>query len=185
MERFYIVTNEEILDTVKKYCLNKRANTKFINEFFDKYGIDGNTYYLGGSGFINTPFEEHNKKDITLCVENTENNVSKFSSDFKKNLRFSNLFEFKKSSKLLKTFQDDCISKRVIVNLEDVNFGLYFKELHWGGYTRIYFELDGVSYLSMRTTNGKDIIPEVDGLKEIKGSEFYIAYEKRKEQDEM
>lgn len=185
MERFYIVTNKEILDAVAKYHLNKKANTRFINEFFDKHGIDGNTYYLGGNGRVGVPFEEYNKKDITLYIENTENNISKFGHDFKKNSRYPNLSELKKTSKLLKAFQDECVSNKVIVNLEDVNFGEYFKGLHWGGYIRTYFEVDDVAYLSIQSTNGKDIIPEVDELQEIKGSEFYIAYEKRKEQDRM
>lgn len=112
MEKFYIVKNKDFLDTVEKYKKDSYERNEFFIDFCDRHGIDGNQYYFGGNGSINKSFDERGKKSITLHIEDTENNLSKFGSDFKQGKRFDNLSEFKKSSKLLKEFQDECIKKR-------------------------------------------------------------------------
>ena len=114
MEKFYIVRNQKVLQDIDQYKKNRAKRINFINDFFQRYNIDGERYYLGGSGFVNVAFDEDRKKDIALCIENTENNLSRFGADFKKTRQFTGLKEFKENSAILNDFQQECIKKRLL-----------------------------------------------------------------------
>ncbi len=95
----------------------------------------------------------------------------------------SRLRAFRKNSAILKEFQDLCIQKKLVINLDFPMERDYFKELLLGGYSVARFEYDGKYYLKIETDK-KSITPISDGFDEIKGSEFYAAKEVYLEQEE-
>lgn len=167
---------------------NTKKDSHDRNEFFKKFsdenGIDGNLYYFDGNGSVNQPFDEYRKSSISLSVSDTENNLEKFGKDFKKSKRFDDLSDFKKISKLLKKFQDECIANKVVINLYDIRFVDYFKELHLGGCSTSRFVYEGKYYLKISTSRYDTITPECDGFVEIKGSEFHTKLEELESQEE-
>ena len=177
MEKFYIVTNEEFLDRVKKVKIAESERRKLIHRFFDEKGIDGKVYYIGGSGYVGVPFTERFKRDINLGINNTENNVKLFDNQLKKDTVNGNMRMFKKSSKILKAFQDECIKEQIVINNHEVRVGDYFEELELLGYTYLKFEYDGKYYLYISSNKVESITPKKDGFNEIKGSEFYKVKE--------
>lgn len=181
MEKFYIVTNADFLNEIKDYNVHDEERRKLINEFFDEKGIAGHAYHIGGNGFCNRPFEDFEKHNIRLYVEDCEENNVKFGKEL---LKPANIFcdsdvimrSFRANSKTLKEFQELCIERKIIINNHPVREGDYFKELRYGGYSVTRFEHDGKCYLNVKTK--KDgITPESDGFTEIKGSEYYKALE--------
>lgn len=56
MEKYYIVKNTNFQNQIKVSKENERNQKKFIRDFFDKNGITGNAYYLGGTGFCDKAF---------------------------------------------------------------------------------------------------------------------------------
>ena len=181
MTKFYMIKNKKILDAVAIYKKNYKERNKFIVDFYSSHGIDGNQYYLGGDGPINKPFTDTWKKHIVLHVENTTNNLSKFATEFKRSRKFDDLYEFKKTSKILKEFQEECINKKVIINLEKVYWGDYFKDLCYKLYSYTTFSYDGILYLGITCNSLEQFEPKCDGVIEINGSEFYKKLEKKKE----
>lgn len=178
MEKYYIVTCKEFLADVERYKRNSKERNDFFVDFSERHHIDGNEYYFGGDGSVNQPFEEYHKNNICLAISDTEHNSSLYRSQCKTKLFCNNLIEFKKSSPVLKEFQQECIDKNVIINLHRMREGDYFKELHYGGYSVSRFECDNNYYLKIETDRKEMITPEYDGFNEIKASEFYLALEK-------
>lgn len=176
MEKFYIVTNEKYLDELDERDRMHRERNVFIKKFFSEKGIDGGEYILHGSGSVGKPFCERDKSDIGLCIEDTKNNNELFGTHFKKGL-LSGLREFKKSSKLLKEFQDRCINEQVVINLPRPRVGDSFKEFEYRGYSYSQFRHSDKLYLSISNNDVDAITPKVDGFNEIAGSEFYKAKE--------
>lgn len=177
MEKFYIVTNTEVLAEVKRIKEAESGRRNLINRFFDEKGIDGESYYIGGSGSVGKPFLERSKGDISLHIKDTENNRIKFASQLKKDVLDYNMRSFKKSSKILKEFQDKCIKEEIIINNHDIRFGDYFNEFQYLGYSSMRFELNGKYYLYLSSSKVDSITPTCEGFEEIKGSEFYEAKE--------
>lgn len=178
MEKFFKITNKKLFKEVSDYRKNAHERNEFAKRFFDENSIDGNEYYFGGTGMCNSEFQERNKGNISLAISATENNMAKFQSDFKKVKVCETLLGFKKTSKLLKKFQDECITNHVVINLLRVRIGDYFKELHLGGFgTEGLHEHDGVFYLKVHTDHYDTITPEYDGFEEIKGSEYHLVLE--------
>ena len=91
------------------------------------------------------------------------------------------MYEFKKTSKTLKEFQKECIIKKIIVNLEPVYWGDYFKDLCYNPHSYTTFSYDGILYLGITCNSLKQLEPECNGFIEIKGSEFHKQLEKKKE----
>lgn len=177
MEKFYVVTNEDFLSSIKKYKDAESERRQLITRFFEENGIDGDLYYIGGTGCVGVPFEKYSKKDINLCISNTENNSSKFANQLKKDILDPDMRQFKKSSSILKEFQDICVKDGIVINNHDVRVGDCFAELAYMGYSLMKFEHDGKYYLYISTNKVDPITPLYDGFEEIKGSEFYRVKE--------
>lgn len=177
MEKFYIVTNEEVLSEIKKIKDAESERRKLINRFFAEKGIDGGFYHIGGNGTVGKPFNEHSKRNINLHIKDTENNRTKFASQLKKDVYDYCMRVFKKSSNILKEFQEECVKEGIIINNPDVRMGDYFKEFEYLGYSVLEFELDDKYYLYMSSDKVNSITPTHEGFEEIKGSEFYKAKE--------
>jgi ABC-type lipoprotein release transport system permease subunit len=85
MERCFIATKESnFIKDYEEYVKLAEKQRKFVKEFAKKHGIEGTKYYVSGNGFVNSPFEEHNKEEITLCIEPTKNDLKKFGKMLKK-----------------------------------------------------------------------------------------------------
>ncbi len=185
VEKFYIVTNEKFLKEIEDFKENERKRNEFIKEFFRENGIVGSGYYISGNGFVNVPFEERNKGNIRLYIDDCEENNRKFEKQLLKPISFGNCYlrSFRKGCSLLKKFQDECIKNKIIVNSYFHREGDYFDELHLGGYSVTRFSYEGKYYLRIETSKYDSITPTYDGFEEIKGSEFYVALEKYEERD--
>lgn len=182
MEKFYIVTNEDFLKEIQDFNAHAEERRLLINEFFEKYGIVGNAYHISGDGFVNKPFEESQKGCIRLYIEDREENVRNFGKELlePKKLFFDSdvmMRSFRKNSKTLKDFQNLCIERNIVINLHRVREGDYFKELCYGGYSVSRFVHDDKLYLKINSTKHNTITPAYDGFTEIKGSEYFKAYE--------
>lgn len=179
MEKFYIVSNKNFLAACKFYTESCKARSEVIKVFFAKYGISGNSYMITGDGAVNKPFEDYGKKNINLYIEENSNNIEKFGSQLKKAVKSADgkyFCPFRKNLNILKEFQQECIDRHLVINLEDVKEWDYFKEFHYGGCHISRFEYNGKCYLQI-SGNTESITPEYEGFTEIKGSEFYMALE--------
>lgn len=179
MEKFYIVKNDVYKKALDRDREMSKERNAFIKGFFERNGIEGTSYILHGNGRVNVPFQDMDKCDIRLAIEDTERNREKFGSQFKKS-RLEEMRDFRKNSELLKMLQDECIQNNVIINLYETRTGDYFKGLEMGGYTHQRFLLDGDLYLKVDTDKyrGQDFSPKSEGFQEIKASEFYLAKER-------
>lgn len=181
MEKFYIVTNPEFLEKIKIYKGNVKRQNEFIKEFYAKKDIHGAGYFIHGTGMVNAPFGEYDKRSIELYIDSCPENEERFGSQLKKERVFSDgsrLRAFRRSSAILKEFQNLCIKEQLVINLDFPMEGDYFEEFLLGGYSVTRFECDGNYYLRVETDK-KSITPIYEGFVEIKGSEFYAAKEKR------
>lgn len=183
MQKFFIVKNEQYLREIEEYKRNIKSQSDFIKTFFASKEINGDGYYMRGDGSVNAPFTERGKNRICLYIDDCESNNERFGAQLKKARRFDDgnyLRAFRKDSSILKEFQNLCIEKEIVINVHYHREGDYFKELHLGGYSARRFFYEGDFYLSIES--GKEsITPESDGFVEIKGSEFYQAFEKFEE----
>lgn len=172
VEKFYKIKNDKLDKEVVFYKNESKKRNELIISFFKTHGIEGSEYYISGNGFCNTPFEEEDKMKIILCI--SEENADKFAQHLKKKSICPRTVQFKKSSKILKEFQQKCVEKKIIINLERIRVGEYFEELQYGGYsTDGLYEKDGDYYLKISTTKFETLTPNTTGFEEIKGSEFY------------
>lgn len=184
MEKFYIIKNKQFLKEVKDYKKNGKVRDNLIQKFFKKHGITGSKYFIGGNGFVNEPFTEDEKENICLYVEDTKENLKKFEKQLKKPVTFKDgqsLYPFRKNSAILKEFQQECINKKIIINLHSHREGDYFKEVLYTNQSVTRFEYENQYYLRI-SADVNDITPIQDGFIEIKGSEFYNALERLKEE---
>lgn len=185
MEKFYIVTNERFLKEIEDYKENERKRKGFIEDFFRRNEISGTRYCIRGDGFVNCPFEERNKEDICLYVDDCEKNNERYGKQLLKREAFRGHYmrKFRKGSAILKAFQNECIEKRIVINSIFHREGDYFEKLCLGGYSVTRFELDGQYYLRMEAHEDGPVTPAYAGFEEIKGSDFYRALEKLEESD--
>lgn len=182
IEKYYIVENPDFIKESRFLEKAKKDRYQMINDFFEEHGIDGDYYYFSGNGSVNKPFSENEKRGICLSISLTEQNKKNFGDQLKKNPCRNGLFDFKKSSPILKSFQDACIERQVIVNLWDSFIGDYFSELHFGGFSHRHFEINGKMYLEIDSNRYDSVTPEKEGFTEIKASTFFEALEEREEQ---
>ena len=177
MDKFFKITSEEFKKEVEWYIETTKAQNEFIKKFFEENNIDGTQYYIRGTGMCNCEFEERNKVNISLSFMPTENNTKLYGKDFKQSL-CDGLVALKKTSKLLKKFQDECIQNKVVINLLRIRVGDYFKELQYGGFgTNGLHEHGGAYYVKIHTSDHDSITPIKEGFHEIKGSEYYAVVE--------
>lgn len=184
MQKHYIVTNQKFLKEIDEYKKHKQQQQEFIKDFFKRYGIEGKSYYMGGDGFLNCPFEKRSREDIYLYIEDTDANQDKFGKQLRKVVEFGRLKglrQFRKTSALLKEFQRECVEKKVVVNLRQHREGDYFEELEFGGYSVKAFLNEEKYYLELDTHHYSSITPKYEGFEEIKASAFYAELEKFQE----
>ena len=186
MEKYYIVTNKKFIDSINEDTANKENRNKFIKNFYSDNDIDGEEYFFGGNGACNTPFQDNEKENIDLHINNTENNQKRYGKQFTKS-RFAGMVKLRKRSKLLKTFQSACVEAGIVINLWETRPGDYFKELSMGGYSFRIFVFENQIYLKISTDNyqNKTIIPKYDGFEEIKASDFFYSLEQLKEEKNL
>lgn len=175
MERSFIATKEsKYAQELNEYIKLTKQQREFVKEFFIEKGIEANCFIVRGNGFMNIPFNEYDKKDICLSIEATENDLTKFGKTLCK--PSDGLYTFKKSSSIAKEFANECIDKRVVINLWSPRVSDYFKSLGHRGLSYSQFENEDVLYIKVDSEYLKeDDIPE--GFVEIKTSDFYIAKE--------
>ena len=179
MEKFYIINNTNFLNELRNYRKADRIRNAFIKEFYESHNIEGKSYYMRGDGRVNCAFSEFNKTDISLYIPDNGKNVEQLGK-WLKVPRLDGLRELKKSSSLLKEFQEECIEKEIVINLWYPRIGDYFQEIQYGGYKSSNFEYEGITYLSI-DANVDSLTPKEEGFTEIKGSEFYKALEAAEE----
>lgn len=176
VEKFYRVNNKSLAKEVDFYIKENKKRNTLIKEFFEKHGIEGDVYYITANGLCNKAYKDELKSNIKLCIG--LNNAEKFSDHLKKNSICNDTVELKRSSKILKDFQNECIKRSIVINLERVGVGHYFKELEYGGFsTGGLHAKDGYYYMKISTTKFGSITPKYDGFEEIKGSEYYAVVE--------
>lgn len=99
------------------YKKAKLERNLFVRDFFEQYKIKGKRYYICGKGDINVPFANDEKKNITLFIEDNKDNSINLEKHIKKTKKIFELLELKRSSNILKNFQDECVKKGIIINL--------------------------------------------------------------------
>ena len=176
---FRIESNAKYYIDLEKYIANADQQRKLVDNFCKSKGIESTRYRVGGDGFVNKPFEEHEKEDIGLDIIPTEKDKENFGKMLRKENNYG-LCPFKKKSKINKDFQNYCIETQMIINLSEPYLRDYLKSLDCGRYSRSLFKHEDVWYLKVISDYLKDDdIPE--GFTEIKLSEFYRIAEEIKE----
>lgn len=182
IEKFYIIRNEKFLKEVNDFKENEKKRNAFIKDFFKKNDISGTGYFIAGDGYVNCPFTLDNMDEIELYIDDCEKNIEVFGGQLLKSKNFngSYLRRFRKGCSVLKSFQKQCVEENIVINNHLPYVGDLFSETRFGKYRKQMMEFDGNIYLRISTDNSNSLTPVVDGLDEIKGSEFYSVLEKLK-----
>lgn len=177
MERCFIATKEnDFIQAYERYKEMAEKQRKVVAEFMEINGIESNVFIVSGNGFVNCPFEEHNKSNIVLYIEPTEKDIKNFGKFLRKPNKNHGLCGFKKNSAISKEFAQKCIDEEVVINLWKPRGGDYFNTRSYFGCTWELFEIGNKTYLRVESDHlVKDETPK--GLTEIKKSEFYQALE--------
>lgn len=174
MERCFIVTKEsKYFKDYEEFSKKEEQQSEFCKKFLDENSVEGNTYMVGGNGFMNVPFTESDKSEIGLSVEPTENNLSKFNKMLCKPGRHG-LCSFKKSSKISKEFSQECVDEKIVINLYSPRVSDCFVSLKHGMYgcSSQRFSYEDNLYIKIGSEHlAADDTP--DGFIEIKTSEYY------------
>ncbi|MCD3321677.1 hypothetical protein G8V07_14620 [Clostridium botulinum D/C] len=184
MERYFMVQEEsKYMQALNKYMKLEEQQRKFVNRFFKENNIEAYKYDLSGTGFMNTPFNEDDKNEITLRIIPTENDINNFNNILCKADEHG-LCQFKKSSKLSKDFAQQCIDNKIPINLHLPRVSDYFESLSYGFYGCSYeqFEYNNKLYLKVESRYLKEN-DTPKGFIDIKASEFYIAKEKEEREN--
>jgi hypothetical protein len=145
---FKIGDNAKYYIDLEKYIANTDRQRTLVDEFLKKHNIEANKFCVGGNGFVNKPFEEHEKEDIVLDILPTDKDKENFGKLLRKENDYG-LCGFKKKSKINKEFQDYCVETQMIINLSEPYLRDYFKSLDLGAYSRSLFKKDDVWYLKI------------------------------------
>lgn len=172
---FKLVIGSDIFEAWRSYFENRKFNRLAIDKFFEEKGIEANAFYTGGSGFVNKPFDEDEKREITLGIIPTELDLEVYG----KQLRMpdkNGLRMFRKGSAILREFQDYCIQEKMIVNIMQPDMRDYFRSMEWSGYKRHIIPYQDTYLIKIESEYlSNDDVPE--GFEEIKLSEFYAHLE--------
>lgn len=186
MERAFIATKEsKYVQDYDSYIDLLNRQKDFVNKFCKDNNIEANEYLVRGNGFVNQPFKECSKKDISFSIIPTANDLNNFSKMLTKPDKYE-LFSFKKNSKIAKDFAQKCIDEQIVINLYSPKPRDYFKSMSYMAYSYQQFEYDDTFYIMIKSEYlEEDDTP--DGFVEIKMSEFYKVkeeYESRKDKEE-
>ncbi|MFC0903917.1 hypothetical protein ACFHWD_04325 [Clostridium sp. MT-14] len=180
MEKCFIANEESKYNRDwKKYLHMVDKQRKFVNNFLKQKGINSQSYMVRGGGFVNIPFEESNKKDISLYIEPTKENLEQFSKQLCKPDKY-NMCKFKQSSRINKEFAQLCIDNKVIINLYQPRVGDYIESLYRYGIDQ--FPYDDKLYFKINSESLTEETNVPEDWQEIKCSEFYITKEKYEQQ---
>lgn len=177
MEKFYIVKNEKYLTALNDYKNACNKQGEFVANFFKENNIDGDKYYMGGDGCMNCAFDEHDKKSIMLYIWPSLENKHVFNKQLLTKPHKTGLIGFRKTSKLLKNFQDQCVENDIPINLWKPRISHYITNELIYQCTSQVFNHNGDVYLILESDQLKDKTSIADDFIEIKGSEFYKAKE--------
>jgi len=159
----------------KDHLKNTKNQKEFVCSFLKEKGIETTGYYLTGDGFINKPYKDHEKGDITLYIVPTESDLENFGKMLKKPIS-EKLQGFKKNSAISKEFANRCIEEKVIINLNEPWLRDYFK-LGWQAFNSSRFRCEEGLFIKINSDQLKaEDNPE--GFEEIKLSEFYSVVER-------
>lgn len=176
MEKYFTVSEDSsyFKDLMKCEDLED-IQRKHVKKFCEEHGITAKRYRISGTGIMNVPFKERNKKDIRLSIVPTPEDIEKFEKQLKVPMD-NNLRTFKANSAVGKAFAQSCIDENIVINLRHPQIGDLFQSVRYQGASSTYFRHDGKNYLKVSSDYLKDDdVPE--GVTEIKGSEFELARE--------
>ena len=183
MERSFIASKEsKYVQDLNEYVEQNKQQKEFVRKFFIEKGIEANCFIVGGNGFMGVPFQEGDKKEITIDIEATENDLIKFSKMLCK-VGENGLNKFKKSSSIAKEFAQKCIDEQIIINLWSPRISDYFESLGCNGCNYSHFPVGDDLYIKVSSKYLKET-DVVEGFTEIKLSEYYIAKEKFESESE-
>lgn len=115
MERSFIASkSSKYVESLDKYRRLGKQQQELINRFFTEKGIEADGYLVSGNGFVDKPFNENDKKDITISIVPSENDLVKFAKMLCKPSGNHGLYAFKKSSSIAKEFSQKCIEEQII-----------------------------------------------------------------------
>lgn len=176
MERaFKIEVGSKVHKHWNKIVEDREQIRLFINDFFDRYGIESNSYKMGGDGGVGIPFFERDKDKIYLAIIPTKNDLEQFGKQLRKPNDKGACY-FKKSSKVLKAFQQECIDNQIVVNTHYVDLRFYFKTMKWFGYHSSIAPYEDTWLVKVASDYlAEDDVPE--GFIPMKLSEFHINVE--------
>lgn len=176
MERAFIVTKEsQYYIDAEDYLAKVKQQGEFVRKFLKEKGIESTQFYLSGNGFVNVPFGNYEKDNITLSIIPTENDTIKYDKQLTKPDEYE-LRRFKKVTKILKEFAQYCVDNKVVINLHEPDLRDYLKSMDWCSYSRQLIPHEQGYCLKIAS----DLLKENDnpkGFIEIKLSEFYKALE--------
>jgi hypothetical protein len=176
MEKSFMVSKEsEFIKAYENYVQELDNQKDFINAFFKKHNIETTVYMIRGNGFVNQPFKEYSKSDISLYIEPTENDISKFGKTLSKP-KNNGLRSFRSNSIISKEFQNECVKEEIVINLYHPTPREYFSSLGYAGFNWSFFKSNDTYYMKITSERLENSdIP--NGFSEIKLSEFYKARE--------
>ena len=164
-EKFFIVTEESPLH--KEY-FDWRQNRNDVNEFVKKFtkshGIEAHEYSASTDRF---------------CIVPTENDRMHFLSQLGVNELKEGLYIFKKNSPIGKAWIAELKSRSLTV--EHRPFVSFYMKYSCGRSPSRLFAINGILYMSF-ASDGE--FEAKEGIREIRGSEFYKAIEDYEKQEE-
>jgi len=173
---FKVLPDSDYGKKMEKLRENTKKQKEFVYGFLKEKWIEATEgYYLTGDGFVNVPYKDHEKGDITLYIVPTESDLEKFGKMLKKPIQ-EKLQGFKKNSAIMKELANKCIEEKVIININEPWLRDYFK-LSWQAYNSSRFSCEEGLFIKINSDQLKaEDNPE--GFEEIKLSEFYGIVER-------
>lgn len=180
MQRTFRVAREcEYRKKLDEYIENMRKQKDFINHFFKEHDIKAAQYNLSGTGFINCPFKEKDKKEIVLSIVPKKEDKEKF-KDILCKPRKNELCQFRKNSEIGKAVRNEAVKNEIPINVHEPSLRNYFQSIRYSAYRYERFFLDIYCYVMIDgDTLSEDETP--DGFEEIKLSEYYLKLEEMRD----
>lgn len=162
MNRYFIVTNSVIGERYREFETNREEVRNLYKDFSQKLGIESKSYYVTNRSFYIVP---------------TEKDQETFGKYFCKERNDNGLIRFKANSKVTKEWIKLLKKKNIeIIDRPDPIFE-YLGPI-FGRYSTQKFEVNNEIYFSVCTeSNGIETLRILDGMREIKGSEYHKALE--------
>lgn len=159
-----------------KYVQMRKEQKEKVFEFLRVNDIEAETYYLRGEGSYNVPFNDDEKGDISLYIVPKNDDVMKLSLC---KVLSDGLRKIRKTSKIGKAFANYCVENKIIINIWEPDIRDYFDDFLFGNTRtrRFYDKEDDVFYVNIEGDRFDNTFKSMNGLIEIKNSEFFKALE--------